>query len=90
MLEWGQYEYDKKRVGTHYVDIVFLYPVGPADHVAHFDASGPRNIDTLFFMLGWARCSFHKRCAQTRYAEHVSLHLVGSAGHVLRPGPSRA
>jgi hypothetical protein len=29
-------------------------------HVAHSDASGPQNINTLFFMLGWASTDLTK------------------------------
>jgi hypothetical protein len=51
-------------------------------HVVHFGASGPRNIDAIFFMLGWDRYRFCKNHARTRYAELVFLHPVGCASHV--------
>jgi hypothetical protein len=56
------------------------------DHVVHSGASGARNVDARFFMLGWARCYFPKKRAETRYIKVVFLHLVGSAGHVVHFG----
>jgi hypothetical protein len=50
---------------------MFLHLVGSAGHIVHSGASGVRNIDTLFFMLGWARCSFNKKCNGTRYTKLV-------------------
>jgi hypothetical protein len=49
----------------------------------HSGASGVRNINALFFMLGWEWYGFDKKRTGTRYAELVFLHLVRSAGHVL-------
>jgi hypothetical protein len=40
LARWDQYGFDRKRVGTHYVELVFLHPVGSVGHVVHFDASG--------------------------------------------------
>jgi hypothetical protein len=52
-------------------------------HIVHSGASGPRNIDALFFILGWARYIFDKNHVGTRYAELVFLHPVGSTRHVV-------
>jgi hypothetical protein len=57
-------------------------------HVVHSGASGPRNIDALFFMLGWDRYGFNKKHAGTRYAELVFSHPVGYAGHDVHSGAS--
>jgi hypothetical protein len=67
---------------------VFLHPVGSAGHTVHFGASGVRNIDKLFFMLGWALCGFQKGHARTRYAELIFSHPVGYAGHLVHSGAS--
>jgi hypothetical protein len=52
MLEWARCDFNKKHAGTHYVEIVFLHPVRSAGHVVRSGASGARNVNTLFFMLG--------------------------------------
>jgi hypothetical protein len=64
--------------------------MGSAGYVVYSVASGARNIDTLFFMLGWGWCCFNKKRAGTRYAELVFLHLVVSAGHIVDSGASGA
>jgi hypothetical protein len=64
--------------------------MGSMGLVVHSSASGVRNVDTLFFMLGWARCDFDKKRTRTRYVELVFSHLVGYAGHVLHSSASGA
>jgi hypothetical protein len=73
MLEWAQCGFHEKRTGTCYAELVFLYLVGSVSHVVHFSVSGPRNINTLFFMHGCARCGFLKKCIATCYAELLFL-----------------
>jgi hypothetical protein len=49
----------------------------------HSIASGPRNIDALFFILMWAQCASHRKHAGTHFVQLVYLHLVQSAGHIV-------
>jgi hypothetical protein len=72
-------DFHKKRAKAHYVELVFLLPVGSAGHVVLSGAYGPQNVDALFFMLGWGWCGLQKKHAGTRYAELVFFHPVVSA-----------
>jgi hypothetical protein len=58
-------------------------------HVVHFGASGERNFDALFFMLGWDQHVFRKKRAGARYGKLLFLHPVGSTGHVVHSGVPR-
>jgi hypothetical protein len=40
MLVWERYRFDKKRVGTHYAELVFVHPMGYRGDVVHFGAFG--------------------------------------------------
>jgi hypothetical protein len=46
----------KKRIVTHYAELVFLHPVRLAGYVVNSGAFGPQNVDAIFFILGWVRC----------------------------------
>jgi hypothetical protein len=56
---------------------MFLHPVGSSGQEVHFGATGSRNIDALFFMLGLAQCGFPKKQARTRYTKDVFFHPMG-------------
>jgi hypothetical protein len=56
----------------------------------HSSASGKRNVDALFFMLGWDWCGFQKKRVGASYIELLFLHPVGYLGHVVHSGASGA
>jgi hypothetical protein len=58
--------------------------------VLHSGASGARNINALFFMLGWAWCSFRKMRVRACYAKLVFLHAMRSASHIVHSDVSGA
>jgi hypothetical protein len=79
----GPVRIQQKGAVTSKDEHVLLHPVGSASHIVHLGASGARNINAQFFMLGWDQYGLHKKRAGTRYAELVFLHAVGCAGHIV-------
>jgi hypothetical protein len=86
MLMWDPNEFNKKDVGTRYVELLFWHPLGSAVLVVHPGASGTRNINAQFFCDRVGRCGFHKKRGGTHYSELVLLHLVRFVGHVVHSG----
>jgi hypothetical protein len=58
MLVWDRYGFQKKRIESHYVKLVFLHLVGYVGQVVHSCASRTQNVDAPFFMLVWDRYRF--------------------------------
>jgi hypothetical protein len=90
MLRWAGYLFPQKRVGTSYVKLVLLHPLGFVGHVVHFGVSKAQIVDALLFRLRWAQCGFHKKRAGTHYTDLVFQHPVASAGHIVHSGASGA
>jgi hypothetical protein len=78
--------FHKKHARTRYAELVFLYQVRSAGHVAHSGASRVKNFKALFVMLRWDRCRFYEKRTKTHYTELLFLHTVGYAGHVVHSG----
>jgi hypothetical protein len=83
MLGSDRYGFPKRSAsGHHYVELVFLHPLGSVGHLVHSSVLGLQNIEALFFMLRWDRYGFYKKCDGTCYVERVFLSggICGSRG----------
>jgi hypothetical protein len=49
----------------------------------HSGASGARNVDALFLMLGWDRYKYDKKRTGSRYAELVFWRSFRFVGHLV-------
>jgi hypothetical protein len=74
MLGWDQYGYDKKCIGTRYVELLFLHLVASTGHVVHFGASEERIVDKLFFRLRWDRYGLTE-CASGHIIPNLCFHI---------------
>jgi hypothetical protein len=92
MFGWSPCGFHRKRVGTHYAELVFLHPVRSVDHLMRSGVSGAWNAEELFFMLGWARFGSQKKHIGTRYVELVFLYPVrfGTLCILVHPGCERS
>jgi hypothetical protein len=59
-------------------------------HAVHSGASGPQNVDKLFFMLRWEWNGFQEKHTETHYTKLVFLHPMTSVGHVVHNHKSGA
>jgi hypothetical protein len=75
----GPVHIQQKRVGICYAKLVFSHQVGSVGHVVHSGASGVRNVDALFFMLGLHRYGHDKKRYGTCYTK-----IVISSGGICR------
>jgi hypothetical protein len=90
MLWWARCGFDKKRVRTHYAELLFLHPMGSTGPILHLGAFGVKNVDALIFMLRWDRYEFDKKHVGTRYAKLVFSQSVGSAVYIVHSNASGA
>jgi hypothetical protein len=60
MLRWTRCRSHKKRIGTHYTELVFLHLVWSTCHVARTGVSGSQNVDVLFLCLGGPGAVYRK------------------------------
>jgi hypothetical protein len=74
MLGWDRYGFNKNGAETCYAEL-FLHPVGSTGHVVHSGASGARNVDALFFVIGWTDAVSIKSAPG-----HVTLNLCSCIG----------
>jgi hypothetical protein len=49
----------------------------------HYNATGARNIEALFFIPGWDQYRFHKIALENVMIKLVFFYLVGYVGHVV-------
>jgi hypothetical protein len=90
MLGWAWCGFNKKCVGTRYVELVFLHRVGSVSHVVHSVASKARNINALFSSSGGTESDSRKSVGDMLCRTCVFLHPMGFAGHVVHSDAFRA